>query len=89
MRKHSPTAQLVYHPLSTLSVAVVVPKKVEKKAVNRNKLRRRVYTIMQNTEQKGVFIFILKANARNLLFTELKEEIMALVKKTTQVNNKK
>ncbi len=43
-RLHLPQVSLVYVPSDTFRAAVVVGKKVAKKAVDRNTLRRRVYT---------------------------------------------
>lgn len=82
-RLHSPTAQLIYTKQPKMRVAVVVPKKVLPKAVQRNKLRRRVYTIMQEIDRVGVFIFILKTPASKQTFQELRKEIIGLVTQAT------
>jgi len=68
-RFHYPYATVVYVPRPTLRVAVVVGKKVSKQAVERNRLRRRVYAAVRQgvdhspTVMTGVFIIILKPAA--------------------------
>jgi ribonuclease P protein component len=51
-RLHSPLLQLIYHPSDTFHGSVVVSKKVAKRAVDRNKLRRRIYGVLY-TDLKG------------------------------------
>ena len=66
-RIHSPLLQLIYTPHQQFHGAVVVGKKVSKKAVRRNQLRRRVYGHLYRwhtqTETTGVYIVILKPAA--------------------------
>jgi ribonuclease P protein component len=45
-RIHSPIAQLIYTPSERFHGAAVVGKKVYKRAVDRNTLRRRLYAIL-------------------------------------------
>ena len=83
-RYNSNIAQLIYTPHPTKHVSAVVSKKIERKAVDRNKLRRRVYNITRNEVDKGVYIFILKKTASETSYKNLKEEIINLISKTTK-----
>ena len=62
LRKHSQNLQLIYSPQSELKVAVVVPKKIIKTAVGRNKLRRQLYHQLKKilSQKTGVYICIVK-----------------------------
>lgn len=57
-RYHSPFFTLVYTPSPTLHASIVVPKKVAPKAVDRNTIRRRLYSALR--AETGVFIVLLK-----------------------------
>ena len=74
--------QLIYTKYPSLHASVVVSKKVAKKAVERNKIRRRIYaivrTILQKERKKGVYICIVKPSAYTTSFQELKDDIKAL-----------
>jgi ribonuclease P protein component len=82
-RVHSPIATLVYSPHPTFHASVVVSKKIDSRAVRRNKLRRQAYDIVRNHTQaepiNGVFIIILKPPVVSVGFEELKKEIHALI----------
>lgn len=80
-RSHSPSFQLIYTPLDTLKVGVVVPKKVVKTAVGRNRIRRQLYHLLhpQLEGATGVYIVIVKKTADLRLTTPTKEELLALV----------
>jgi ribonuclease P protein component len=60
-------------------VFVVVSKKVAKTAVLRNRLKRRVRSIVQKNKLNG--IFFTKKGATGLSFQELKKEVSSLVGK--------
>ncbi len=64
----------------------VVSKAVAKKAVERNLLRRRGYSIIKDNQSKikGSFtcIFFFKKEAINLSFKELEKDILFLLKKS-------
>jgi len=65
--------------------AVVVPKKVEQKAVGRNTLRRRTYAALRalpHQPKTGVFIFLAKKDAQTLSFSERKDVLQELLEKT-------
>lgn len=76
-------------PDSTISgkFAVVAPKSIAKLAVDRNKLRRRVYAILREYKDAiamGVTCMLfLKKEAKNASRQEIKDEIQFLLKKAT------
>ncbi len=59
--------------------AVSVPKKVAKTAVLRNKIKKKIYSIIKNFEKKIILgfnvIFIAKIGVDKLKFTDLSNEI--------------
>jgi ribonuclease P protein component len=61
-RTHTPGATIVTSPALLWGVSVVVPKKVKKTAVLRNRLRRQVYAAIEKgvPSSKQHFIVILK-----------------------------
>lgn len=60
---------------------IIVNKKVSKRAVDRNLLKRRVKAIMRRfLESGGDYTIIIKPEALSLSFTELKEEITTKIK---------
>jgi ribonuclease P protein component len=69
-RLHSPYLQLIYAPHDTFHGSVVVGKKVAKKAVDRNTLRRRlyaqVYSQLRTSTPPGVYIVVAKAGFASL-----------------------
>lgn len=89
-RWHFPHATIVYTPYSTFHGSVVVGKKLTKKAVLRNTLRRRVYATLQQahktTGTTGVFIVLLKPSyvtlPRKAANEEIKQNIATVIKKT-------
>jgi len=82
-RYHSSALSLIYSPTLEFHGAVVVGKKVYKKAVDRNRLRRRLYNIIYRTSReknlKGVYIVLTKAPATNMGFSELKATLENLL----------
>ncbi len=82
-RYHSASFQVVYAAHSTFHASVVVPKKIEKLAVRRNTIRRRIYDILRHytREQKtqGVFIVIVKQPVLKKNYAALKEEIIHVI----------
>lgn len=86
-RFHSPSFQVVYVPHSALHASVVVSKKNARLAVERNKIRRRIYDIVRHcksdTGLSGVFIFLTKSGVQKASYVTLKDEIHTLVKKIT------
>ena len=51
-RIHSPFVQLIYEKSEAFHGSVVVGKKIAKRAVDRNKLRRRIYGVLYDTFKK-------------------------------------
>jgi len=80
---HTPLYSVVYVPSSTFHASVVVSKKVARRAVDRNAMRRRVYSIVQNyTQNKGTFIFLMKKKAFEVEYAVLKEGIQTFLNKS-------
>lgn len=87
-RLHSPTLQLIYdNSDSEFHGAVVVGKKVYKKAVDRNRLRRRIYGALyrysQESKMTGTYILIAKPAAKDLAAKEIMNVVTDLIAKTT------
>ena len=82
-RIHSPSLTIIHVPHSQFSGAVVVGKKVHKKAVDRNRLRRRVYNQLYQQKLKhdlvGVYICIVKPAAKELSSDGLGQEMEGLL----------
>lgn len=84
-RFHSEHATLVFSPFPTFHGSVVVSKKVAKRAVARNTLRRRVYAQLYGLTQKnqaGVFIVVLKPTFATLSRARARLEIDSLIVRT-------
>jgi ribonuclease P protein component len=83
-RAHSPALTLVYATHTHFHASVVVSKKVAPRAVDRNKLRRRIYDILKRYRSArgvtGVYIVLTKPGARTLTYRALKDEL------TTRLN---
>ncbi|MEX0919418.1 MAG: ribonuclease P protein component [Parcubacteria group bacterium] len=63
-------------------IAVSVSKKVSKSAVIRNKVRRRVYSILKDIIQiikPNLYLIIVKAGAQNVKGEKLKKELSLLM----------
>lgn len=84
-RVHSPALQLLYMPDGTFHGAAVVGKKVYKKAVDRNRLRRRMYGVLyrhqKNAGSTGTYILIAKPGMKTVAKNEFSNEIMTLLEK--------
>ncbi|OGG41462.1 ribonuclease P protein component [Candidatus Kaiserbacteria bacterium RIFCSPHIGHO2_01_FULL_46_22] len=82
-RFHSPLFTLIHSQETSFHGAVVVGKKVFKRAVDRNRLRRRLYNILyrlsRESEQSGVYIILTKPQAGMVSFDELKKALESLV----------
>lgn len=81
-RLHSPSLQVIYTPHEELYATVVVPKKIERLAVRRNKIRRRIYDILRRTlhgRRGGVYIVIVKRDVQTLSYEALKAEISNII----------
>lgn len=88
-RFHSPLLQLI-HDSTTKEFhgAAVVGKKVSKKAVGRNRLRRQLYGALyrysRTTPLFGTYILIAKPASKTVTAGELTETVQALLARTTQ-----
>jgi ribonuclease P protein component len=64
---------------------VVVSKNVSKKAVERNKIRRRIYAILKKNEKalqnKGFYIFLVKKPAQKASFQEIEQAVTSVILK--------
>jgi len=69
-RIHSPSMQLIYTPGEKFHGAAVVGKKVHKRAVDRNRLRRRLYGVLYRYQKAqgctGTYILIAKAPLKDV-----------------------
>jgi len=69
-RHHFPHLTIIHQPADRFSASVVVSKKVAKKAVKRNVLRRRLYEILRTKyvahSVTGVWIVLLKPDFTSL-----------------------
>jgi ribonuclease P protein component len=78
-RAHGPLFTLVRGPHTNFHGAVVVGKKVHQRAVDRNRLRRRVYDVLyrwsREEDAKGVYIILTKPAAAKASFAELKAAV--------------
>lgn len=89
-RFHFDHLTVVYSQSETLHAAVVVGKKVEKRAVKRNMIRRQIYGVLYrvlcNREKTGVYLVLVKPAAAKLTRLErlqkTNESIAAVMKKT-------
>jgi ribonuclease P protein component len=76
-----------YVPYHELHASVVVSRKIEKTAVKRNKIRRRIYAILRHAKAEqdihGVYIFFVKKNVSAQAYDVLSEEVQTLIKKAT------
>ena len=85
-----PELSIVYTPHTTFHASVVVSKKVAKRAVLRNALRRRVYAVLyrllKQTGRTGVYVIYLRPAAaqlpRRALNATVAERIATVLKKT-------
>lgn len=82
-RLHTPLFTLVHTSQAGFNGAVVVGKKVFKRAVDRNKLRRRLYNILYRLSREqtlsGVYIILTKSPAANADFAELKSTLLKII----------
>lgn len=85
-RIHNTYSTVVFSPSENFSSAVVVSKKIYKKAHERNLVRRRFYAViaetLKNHKAKGVYIFIVKPMIKTLTRKEFKKLILLEVGRT-------
>jgi ribonuclease P protein component len=81
---HSPLFSLYYLKDITLSYAAVVSKKVSKKAVIRNRNKRRVREILRKQADhltSGAYVVFIKRDLATIKHPFLKEELLSIVTK--------
>jgi len=88
-RIHSLALMVVYVQLDTFHASAVATKKIFATAVLRNKFRRRVYDILRRYgaehNLKGVFIVIAKTPARTIEYSDIKKEIIEVIRKRVRI----
>jgi ribonuclease P protein component len=72
---------LYYLPSGVLSVSAVVSKKISKKAVVRNKIKRRIRHIANTLLYRGKFAIVAKKDISEYNFEKLKQEFKKLAAK--------
>ncbi len=61
--------------------ACIISSKVSKKAVSRNKIRRRLYSVLKTYNKKGFLcLFFIKKGSSKVTFKEIKNETSGLLK---------
>ncbi len=87
-RFHSEFFTVVYTKSTDFRVSVVVSKKIAKSAVDRNRLRRRAYGVVErlNKEQSlvGVYIVLYKSGALKVTRVALQTQLVALLAQITK-----
>lgn len=82
-RYHSPTLTLIHVPGEAFHGSVVVGKKVAKRAVARNLLRRRIYgalyRLMKSQQRTGTYILIAKPTIMKVSRKELASTVAEVV----------
>ena len=81
---HSSLFSLCFVPSNKIHVAVVASKKVSKKAVIRNRNKRRVRHALKSLIKKGssgYFVFFIKKDLTSIKYPTLLEELKPLVSK--------
>lgn len=79
-RTHTPSFQYIHAAHPSFHASVVVSKKIAKRAVDRNKIRRRIYDILRrahtNGSINGVYIILTKNEVGARTYMEMKHEIL-------------
>ena len=86
-RAHGKVVTLVYSPAPKFQASVVVPKKVHKRAVDRNRLRRRLYGILyarRHTLLASVIVLV-KPPAATLPYEAVRGELTLLLSRVGEV----
>lgn len=81
-RVHSEYITLITSPSETPKTAVIISKKTLHKAVDRNRLKRRLFDIIDSEHQPGgYYLFYAKRGLDKLSPDELRAEVQSLLKK--------
>ena len=82
-RHHGELLTVVHSPADTFHGAVVVGKKIYKRAVDRNQKRRQIYNALyalyKDTELTGVFIVLSKPGVKQASFADLSTDLTRIV----------
>ena len=82
---NSKTVRLIFTPHSKFQAAIVVGKKIYPRAVDRNRIKRCLYPVLQEIhktkEISGVYIFLIKPSIKKNGCHQAKEEIKELLAK--------
>jgi ribonuclease P protein component len=78
---YSDNIQIYYLPSETLQISPVVSKKISKKAVIRNKIKRRIRHLGGLVFEKGKFAIVVKKNIAEYDFELLYQEFKKLTGK--------
>lgn len=79
---YNPIGTLKFIPHTTLSCSVVTSSRHEKRAVVRNRLRRRIYAIIQKEHPTLCGILYVSKTSYALEYTHLRDLLHDLLKKT-------
>lgn len=84
-RNHGEYVQVVVSPANTFHGAVVVGKKVYKRAVDRNRLRRQLYAVLYEYRDSSVVLQVLvKPSAKGVLVDEVRNDLRTMLAKQVQ-----
>ncbi len=82
-RIHIPTMQIIVCASPSFHASVVVPKKVYKKAVDRNKLRRQLYAVLYEYNKKKVLsktlILVVKPTIQGAPLSSFKPSLLSVL----------
>ena len=70
-------------PFDELKIAVVVSKKISKKSVIRNKIKRRLRHLSKDLLKTGKYVIIAKQDISNIEFEKLKNDFKKIINKTS------
>jgi len=84
-RTHGTYVQVVFSKANTFHGAVVVGKKVYKRAVDRNRLRRQLYAVLYEYRQHvGVYQVLVKPAAKSVSAPAVRAELRPLLAQLVQ-----
>ncbi len=72
---------LIWHQASSFKLAVVIPKTVAKKAVDRNRMRRLVQVSLKNKSYKLELLVKVKKNLSDLKQNEIQKNLEKILSK--------
>ena len=74
---------LKYRPNSKKAFSIVISSKIAKKAVDRNRIKRRIYTLIQKSDKLAIFtgILYISKNTPGLSYEQTKDLFNNLIAK--------